>query len=195
MDELRSRDDLTQRGELAAAMVSAQHILSAGEQTLKAAAALAEPNTFTVVTGQQAGLFGGPLYSQLKAISAIILARQLAQRFPDCRFVPVFWIASGDSDFEEVRRSFVLNRSGDVSAIELPQNGTHWDNEVIAMRDIGEYMPAALSDLAESLPGGEHREDVLVEVQQRYKHPYLAASFAAWMTRLFTESGLVIVEP
>jgi bacillithiol biosynthesis cysteine-adding enzyme BshC len=195
MEETGSRIDLTQRGQLAAALVTKQERLGSSSAAIRNTRLLSQANTFTVVTGQQAGLFGGPLYSQLKAISAILLARQLAEQFPACKFVPVFWIASGDSDFEEVRRSFVLDKSGEVTAIELPPNGTHWDNELIASRDVGEYMHGALAKLAEALPGGEYRDEVLAQVSEAYGHPHLNESFAVWMSRLFSGSGLVIVEP
>lgn len=66
-------------------------------------AALREPTTFTITTGQQAGLAGGPLYTWYKARTAIGLCETLQAQFPQHRFVPVFWIASEDHDADEVR--------------------------------------------------------------------------------------------
>jgi bacillithiol synthase len=195
IDELQGRADLVQRAEFAASVAAKQRTIGAGEQSIRNAELLAEPNTYTVVAGQQAGLFGGPLYTQLKAVSAIVLARRLAAQFPDSHVVPVFWIASGDSDFEEVRRSYVLDKNGEVAGIELPPNGTHWDNEIIAQRAVSTTVSGALEQLAAALPGGEYRAEVLAEVQQLCSQPHLNESFARYMARLFRETGLVIVEP
>ena len=63
--------------------------------------ALAQPGTVVVVTGQQVGLFLGPLYSFYKAASAVIVARALQQE-TGVRCVPVFWLQSEDHDFEEI---------------------------------------------------------------------------------------------
>ncbi len=63
--------------------------------------ALAQPGTLTVTTGQQPGLFGGPLYTLHKTIGVIALARWLAQ-LTGQRVVPVFWMASEDHDWAEV---------------------------------------------------------------------------------------------
>ena len=61
-----------------------------------------------MLTGQQAGLFGGPLYTLHKALTAIKLARQISATH-GVTAVPVFWIDSEDHDWEEVRRCTVLD--------------------------------------------------------------------------------------
>lgn len=63
---------------------------------------LSQKNTFTVTTGHQLCLFTGPLYFIYKILSAINLAERLKTRFPDLDFVPVYWMASEDHDFEEI---------------------------------------------------------------------------------------------
>ena len=60
-------------------------------------------DTFTVTTGHQLNLFTGPLYFLYKIITTINLAKELKKRFPDCNFVPVYWMATEDQDFEEIR--------------------------------------------------------------------------------------------
>jgi bacillithiol biosynthesis cysteine-adding enzyme BshC len=63
---------------------------------------LQEENTFTVVTGHQLNLFTGPLYFLYKIISAINLSNQLKKQYPGQHFVPVYWMATEDHDFEEI---------------------------------------------------------------------------------------------
>jgi len=74
------------------------------------------PETLVVVSGQQPGLFGGPLYTIYKALTAIAFAGDLerATRRP---VVPIFWIASDDHDFEEARHAFIGD--GAVAAREV----------------------------------------------------------------------------
>jgi uncharacterized protein YllA (UPF0747 family) len=60
------------------------------------------PTTFTLTTGQQAGLAGGPLYTWYKAISTLKWAQQLNSQYPDYHVVPLFWVASEDHDADEV---------------------------------------------------------------------------------------------
>ena len=63
---------------------------------------LQQKNTFTVTTGHQLNLFTGPLYFLYKIICAINLAEELSKKFPDNNFVPVYWMATEDHDFEEI---------------------------------------------------------------------------------------------
>ncbi len=75
------------------------------------ARALADPASTVVVTGQQAGLFGGPLFVLYKAMAArrVAAALQAETKTP---VVPVFWVASDDHDFAEVRTATVLDETG-----------------------------------------------------------------------------------
>ncbi|SKB56725.1 bacillithiol biosynthesis cysteine-adding enzyme BshC [Maribacter arcticus] len=63
---------------------------------------LKEKNTFTIVTGHQLNLFTGPLYFLYKIISTINLTKQLKTAYPDSNFVPIYWMATEDHDFDEI---------------------------------------------------------------------------------------------
>ena len=78
-------------------------LLEASRESL---ARFEKPETIVVVSGQQPGLFGGPLYTLYKTITGIAFAREL-ERATGRSVVPIFWIASDDHDFEESRHSFV----------------------------------------------------------------------------------------
>ncbi|HEY9169084.1 MAG TPA: bacillithiol biosynthesis cysteine-adding enzyme BshC [Lutibacter sp.] len=66
-------------------------------------ASLADENTFTVTTGHQLNIFTGPLYFLYKIVTAINLADRLKREFPQQNFVPVYWMATEDHDFEEIQ--------------------------------------------------------------------------------------------
>jgi uncharacterized protein YllA (UPF0747 family) len=69
---------------------------------------LRDENTFTVTTGHQLNIYTGPLYVIYKLVSTINLARALQKAYPDQRFVPVYWMATEDHDFEEINHFFAF---------------------------------------------------------------------------------------
>ena len=71
-------------------------------KTKKNISLLKDQNTFTVVTGHQLNLFTGPLYFLYKIISTINLTEELKKTYPEYNFVPVYWMATEDHDFEEI---------------------------------------------------------------------------------------------
>ena len=81
---------------------------------------LADPTTFSVTTGHQIALYGGPLYFLYKIVHVIQLSELLAHRFPSHHFVPVFWMATEDHDFEEIA---TINLFGNTLKWETDQSG------------------------------------------------------------------------
>jgi bacillithiol biosynthesis cysteine-adding enzyme BshC len=80
---------------------------STTETTLENIQTLKNTNTFTVVTGHQLNIFTGPLYFLYKIVSTLNLAKELKEKFPKNNFVPVYWMATEDHDFEEINHFFV----------------------------------------------------------------------------------------
>nr|WP_294899951.1 bacillithiol biosynthesis cysteine-adding enzyme BshC [uncultured Pedobacter sp.] len=83
------------------AIANQSALTKANIQSLKA------ENTYTITTGHQLNIFTGPLYFLFKIVSAINLAKELKQVFPDKNFVPVYWMATEDHDFEEINHTYV----------------------------------------------------------------------------------------
>lgn len=103
---------------LASTLLSQYAGFPAEDAVLSNIESLRSENTFAVTTGQQPGLFGGPLYTLYKALSAIKLADFLQNKFPDKRFVPLFWVASEDHDIEEVNHCYTAyNRRVDYPGL------------------------------------------------------------------------------
>jgi uncharacterized protein YllA (UPF0747 family) len=82
----------------------------AGGEVLENIERLRELDCVAVVTGQQAGLFTGPLYTAYKALTAVRSARSLREKGVNA--VPVFWIATEDHDFDEVSNAFAVSKEG-----------------------------------------------------------------------------------
>jgi uncharacterized protein YllA (UPF0747 family) len=76
--------------------------ISISELTKNNIASLLEENTFTITTGHQLNLFTGPLYFLYKIISTIKLTAELKKKYPSYNFVPIYWMATEDHDFEEI---------------------------------------------------------------------------------------------
>src|SRR5206468_12050959 len=89
----------------------------ASEKTLANIQKLREADCIAVVSGQQAGLFTGPLYTIYKALSAVKLAGCLRQR--NTKAVPVFWIAAEDHDFAEVAKAEFISRDCQLNHVEV----------------------------------------------------------------------------
>jgi uncharacterized protein YllA (UPF0747 family) len=81
---------------------------------------LRDENTFTVTTGHQLNIYTGPLYVIYKLVSTINLARKLQKEYPSQRFVPVYWMATEDHDFEEINHFFAF---GTKYEWNTPQKG------------------------------------------------------------------------
>lgn len=90
------------RQTLVAALEKQYSNLETSALTHQNIAALAAANTFTVTTGHQLNLFSGPLYFLYKIISTINLTTELKKKYPTSNFVPVYWMATEDHDFEEI---------------------------------------------------------------------------------------------
>ena len=81
---------------------------------------LRDENTFTVTTGHQLNIYTGPLYVIYKLVSTINLARALQAAYPSQRFIPVYWMATEDHDFEEINHFFAF---GTKYEWNTPQKG------------------------------------------------------------------------
>jgi uncharacterized protein YllA (UPF0747 family) len=89
--------------------------------TLRNIESLNDENTIAIVTGQQVGILGGPLYTLYKVLTAIKLANQYNQKYEGYKFVPVFWLEGDDHDFNEVRSINIFDNENQVLNIGYKQ--------------------------------------------------------------------------
>jgi len=107
------------RGDIAGVIAQQQERRGAPPRAREAGRLLADRQTVAIVTGQQAGLFGGPLFTLYKALTAIKLAEQVS-RDHKVPAVAVFWIDAEDHDWEEVRSCTVFDESLTPRSVALP---------------------------------------------------------------------------
>ncbi len=146
---------------------------------------LQNKNTYTITTGHQLNLFTGPLYFIYKIISVIKGAQVLSEKYPSYHFVPVYWMATEDHDFEEINHTYV--------------NGERleWQSDQTGM--VGEFSTEGLGEVVSQLEqvlGNDLQNQELIQlVRKAYvEHSNLAAATRYFVNTLFEKDGLVILD-
>ncbi len=137
---------------------------------------LASDRTFTVTTGHQLNLFTGPLYFIYKIVSTINLAKKLAETYPDYKFVPIYWMATEDHDFDE------------INYFKLDGKKYQWDSDQTGA--VGDF--ELDKSFKEFLKSVAFAPEVFLEAYSSSKT--LAEAVRKYVNSLFGEEGLVIVD-
>ena len=159
--------------------------VAVSELTSENIEALAMSNTFTVTTGHQLNLFTGPLYFLYKIISTINLTKELKETYPDKNFVPIYWMATEDHDFDEIN---YFNFKG---------KKFRWNRE--SSGPVGRFSTEGLEDVfgvfASELGIGKNAEELKTLFKNAYlKHDTLAEATRFLANELFGKYGLVILD-
>ncbi len=166
------------RGAPAAAMAAAER--------LDASRAVA------IVTGQQAGLFGGPLYTLFKALSAIRLARQVEQ-IHGVPAVAVFWVDAEDHDIDEIRDCGVLDADLRLETVSLPNRAA--PGTPASTVQLGPEVEVVLEQLAATLPQTDFTPELMAGLRRAYARGHgLVDAFAVWLEQLLGDLGLVVFD-
>ena len=181
------------REELAALLRDQNEKLGAGSPALQSIARLSDPRSLVVIGGQQAGLFGGPLYTVHKALTILRTARRMEKEL-GVPVVPIFWIASEDSDLAEIDHAWAVDGDGELRQFRLPSSSP--DKVPVSTIRLGDSIGALLDGLGQAIPGGGYKDEVMAALRASYTpgRTYPQA-FGAWMAWLFREEGLVLVDP
>lgn len=133
-----------------------------------AKARLLEGGVLAVTTGQQAGLFTGPLYTIHKAVTTVALAEALAARL-GTPVVPVFWVAGDDHDFAEIAHCTVAAADGRATKVLLRERPAEAPMRPAFAEPVGPEGAAALAQLEQLLPPSEYRADTLAWLARHYR--------------------------
>jgi bacillithiol biosynthesis cysteine-adding enzyme BshC len=142
----------------------------------------------TAVTGQQVGLFGGPLFSIFKALTAVKLAEEATAAGVDC--VPIFWLATEDHDLAEVNHVELVSEHGVPEKLEVESHGVT-DAPVGTVKfgsEIGLVVERAASLLADS--------EVTSWLREAYRPgETLGSGFALLFARMLADWGVILLDP
>jgi bacillithiol biosynthesis cysteine-adding enzyme BshC len=193
-EAIARRQQHTRARDAVADIVSAQQRRrGAPAEAVAASAQLRDPRTVAIVTGQQAGLFGGPLFTLLKALTAI----ELAQRVRTQHGVPavaIFWIDAEDHDWDEVKSCAVLDAAlahRTVAVGDPP--GAH--GEPVARVELDESIERAIAELGTTLPQTEFSAALFDTLRAAYHAGAgMADAFGRWMESVLGPRGLVVYD-
>jgi bacillithiol biosynthesis cysteine-adding enzyme BshC len=158
-----------------------------------AAAQLADASTVVIITGQQAGLFGGPLFTLLKAVTAMKLAARIAREHK-VPVVPVFWIDAEDHDWPEVNGCTVLDEDLAARSIKLPDlaGAGHLP---IGRLTFDAQVHHALEALKATLPQTEFTASLVQALSEAYRPGLtMAEAFGRWIETVLGPYGLVVYD-
>jgi len=137
--------------------------------------ALRDKNTFTVTTGHQLNIFTGPLYFIYKIVTVINACKELKKQYPHYHFVPVYWMASEDHDYDEIK---YFKLYGKKYTWETDQQGA-----------VGRFNPRSIEKLFSEIPG-----EISLFKNAYLKHATLSEAVRYYVNELFGEEGLIVID-
>lgn len=185
IEEKQNSFQLASRFVLADALKSQYSFFDTSEKTEANIELLKQKNTFTITTGHQLNLFTGPLYFLYKIFSTINLAEELVEKFPEHNFVPIYWMATEDHDFDEIN---YFNFDGKKVSWNRKDGG-----------GVGRFSTEGLADVfevfSEHLGNSKNAQYLKKLFSKGYlEHNNLADATRFIANELFKDYGLVIVD-
>lgn len=181
-DEINKINYPTERRQAVAAILERQNReFGAGEKTLANIDRLRQ-GAAAVITGQQVGLFGGPTFCILKALTAVIMAEKAGA-------VPMFWLATEDHDLDEID---TVNLAAGDHLQKFTVNVPHLDGAPVGNIEFTDEITAAIAQV-EALFGKSEISELLAASYR--KGETFGTAFAKFYTKVFSEMGVVFLNP
>jgi bacillithiol biosynthesis cysteine-adding enzyme BshC len=156
---------------------------------------LYRPGALCVTTGQQPGLFLGPLFTVYKALTTVALARRLERRLGR-PVVPVFWVAGDDHDFAEAGHTFLLSQAGEPTRLALPDRAADAALTPMYREALGPAVEDLVARFWAEQPATEFRPEIEGWLRRHYvPAATVAEAFATAIGELLSELGLVVFRP
>ncbi len=185
IEEKKEAFTTASRQTLVKALQNQYKHIKASSLTLNNIELIRNTSTFTVTTGHQLNLFTGPLYFLHKIIATINLAKALKNEYPDCNFVPIYWMATEDHDFEEIN---YFNFKGKKVQWHREDGGA-----VGTFNTVG--LEAVFNAFASQLGQTQNAKELKRLFKSAYlKHDNLADATRYLANELFKNYGLVILD-
>lgn len=163
------------------------------QDTLNQITALRRPDTLVVATGQQTGLFSGPLYTIYKALTTIKLARELSARL-GVTVLPIFYLVSEDHDFIEVSGCGYIDKENKYTTLHYQPDALA-ERSPVAHVTLEHKITDLVTQFTDSLADSEFKSGIFTALRECYT-PGSAyhTAFARWFTRLFTGYGIILFD-
>lgn len=172
-----------QRSFLVETLEKQYESVESSEKTQKQITALNDSSTFTVTTGHQLSIFTGPLFFIYKILHIIKWCDQLNEKFSDYHFVPVYWMASEDHDFEEINH---FNVFGQYFEWESEQKGA-----------VGRFQLNDFQAFKQSVKERFSNDSEICDLVEKHYKENDSLSLATFklVHELFEKRGLLVIEP
>jgi bacillithiol biosynthesis cysteine-adding enzyme BshC len=164
--ELKQKaENFSKRNELAAIIKSSMSVCGFSPEQENNLDLLAENNSLAVVTGQQAGFLGGPLYTYFKAMAAIARAEKMNSETGGVNFIPVFWVEDNDHDLKESGTTNIFDREFNPAEVKLDYDS---ENGITAKQVIHSGELEKLGEIHEKFINGKFAEEVHSDLYNAY---------------------------
>ena len=160
---------------LADTLINQYKSITLSEPVRKNIEALRDVKTFTITTGHQLNIFTGPLYFIYKIVTVINACRTLKQKYPEYNFVPVYWMASEDHDYDEIKYFKLYGKKYEWNT---SQQGA-----------VGRFETNGLAKLASEVPG---ESPIFRDAYSKNKT--LSDAVRHYVNTLFQSEGLVVID-
>jgi bacillithiol synthase len=155
---------------------------------------LRDPASVAIVTGQQLGAFGGPLYTVYKTLTAIKLARAVEEH-TGTPVIPVFWVEGEDHDFDEIAGIHLLSRN-DIESVTIDRPSAGPQHGAVGRMVFGDEIATAIDRIDEILAPSDFHDELVDTLRRSYTAGRsLEDSFVALWKELFARFGLVFLNP
>lgn len=176
-------------------LAAQQAALPASPSRARALEALAQPGTAAVLTGQQVGLFLGPLYTIYKAATAVAMAEALAIE-TGTPVVPIFWMATEDHDFAEIDHCTVARGAETPLRLRVGGDGRSDARESVADTRLGAGVTAAVDAVRDAIAGRPAGDEIAALLSRcYYAGRRFGEAFAELLATLFADAGLLVFHP
>lgn len=158
---------------------------------------LRSETTFAIVTGQQLGILGGPLYTFYKIITAIKLAKDLSEKYSGYNFVPVFWLEGDDHDFEEVSYINLIDNNNELVKLSYNDGITEEMNRgSVGSIQFNNNIEKFFNELNLIIRDNDYKQP-LVETYSSFYKPgkTFKQAFQELILHFFDEYGLITFDP
>lgn len=181
------------RAEVVNLLLEQQSRRNAPAQARAATSVLGDPTSVAIVTGQQAGLFGGPLFTLLKSLTALKLVEELRSRYGTAA-AAVFWIDAEDHDWDEVSSCTVLDADLRPRTITLPAPQGAGELPVASVR-LDDNVLKAIAELEAALPATEFTAPLIASLSDAYRPGRgMAEAFGRWLETTLGPRGLIVFD-
>lgn len=189
--------DIEHREKLVSILKKQYSNTNSSEKTLNNIHSLLSENTFAIVTGQQLGILTGPLYTIYKIITTIKLANQLNEKYPELKFVPIFWLEGDDHDFDEVNWIKILDNENSLTKIVYDDGlDAETNRGPMGNYQLDLMIEQFIEKIAASLRETEFKSELLNLIKKHYyAGATLKTAFVGLVQEFFDKYGLIVFDP